>query len=153
MNDIGIKFNSNPSLHSVFADFKWTPDCKNVTKENYQLRFILKDNSDCNNKGFDTLYDNIRFIDFIPEPTLIDSSLITPNDERRNERLGINNIVENFCRYNFKKFNVFNRSGSSIYYSEAIDFTSEPKEVPEGVYFYLLTFEQKMIKGWIEIKR
>jgi gliding motility-associated-like protein len=82
-------------------------------------------------------------------------NVITPNGDGNNDELDIEAMFKSCQEYQLK---VFNRWGNLIYAGKRFDAPFNGKDMsgsilPDGVYFYLLEFDQKSKSGFIHLIR
>ncbi len=82
-------------------------------------------------------------------------NVITPNGDGNNDELDIEAMFKSCQEYQLK---VFNRWGNLIYAGKRLDAPFNGKDMsgsilPDGVYFYLLEFDQKSKSGFIHLIR
>ncbi|WMJ74929.1 gliding motility-associated C-terminal domain-containing protein [Cytophagaceae bacterium ABcell3] len=98
---------------------------------------FLKDSNEC----------TISLSVFVDKPILI-PNLITPNNDGLNDYFEIVSIPRNTT------VTIYNRWGSEVYHDENYNNSWDGDGVPDGVYYYDITFpDKRLVKGWVEVKR
>jgi gliding motility-associated-like protein len=82
-------------------------------------------------------------------------NVITPNGDQYNDALDIESMFKSCQEYQLK---VFNRWGNLVYIGKSFDLPFDGKDIngadlQDGVYFYLLNFDEKEKSGFIHLIR
>jgi gliding motility-associated-like protein len=82
-------------------------------------------------------------------------NVITPNGDGNNDELDIEGMFKSCQEYQLK---VFNRWGNLVYTGKRFDLPFDGKDkngadLQDGVYFYLLEFDEKKKSGFIHLIR
>ncbi len=81
------------------------------------------------------------------------SNIITPNGDGKNDVFVIDNFPEDNCLEKFSYFEVYNRWGTKICTINQRPIFWNPENVTDGIYYYVLKYTKRSVKGWIEILR
>jgi gliding motility-associated-like protein len=135
----------------VESVFTWQPDCSQLgTQQNYRVFFRVRDNS-CFMDHEDTVSVKITLKD-IPETTdFIAPNIFTPNDDNKNDLFYAPTLPPDNCQDAFQEIRIFSRWGNEVFRSKDRNFAWDGKDVVSGVYFYLIRFNIKKYKGWVEV--
>lgn len=138
--------------------YLWLPhrQIENKITANFAAEYIaeLTDKNGC--KAKDTLVvvqfcPSLTFPGIVPLPPMPEvfhiPNIITPNEDGVNDVFYISDLKP------FTEVRIYNRWGVQIY--ESIDYknTWEAKDVPDGVYFYQVVYENRFYNGWVQITR
>jgi len=80
-------------------------------------------------------------------------NIVTPNDDHENDTFHIPDLPKDNCENRFIKIEIYNRWGDRVFESESRDFSWNPANCTDGVYFYSLEYTNNKIKGWILVVR
>ena len=116
------------------------------------MNFIVKDNS-CFPNHTDTVSVRIRVRELEDETVFLPPNIFTPNNDKRNDFFITPTLPLDKCGDTFQQIKIFNRWGMLIYKSSDRQFAWDGKNVSDGVYYYLITFEKRKYKGYITIVR
>ncbi len=87
----------------------------------------------------------IDFSKFIPY------NVFTPNGDGKNAYYALDNLPKENCTYSFRSFVVYNRWGKEVYQTNDKDFKWKAENLPSGLYYYYLDYNQKKFKGHITV--
>jgi gliding motility-associated-like protein len=154
LSDQGMTFTNVSGHDSISSPFRWTPDCNTFRdKQNYKVLFQVEDNS-CLVKNKDTISLTLKLKDIETKlGDLAPPNLITPNLDGLNDYFEIPNIPADNCSLYFKKIEVFNRWGARIFEDKNRYFRWDPSKESDGMYFYSIDLNEKVVKGWIQVIR
>ncbi len=153
---LGMKFDAKTGRPQLQSQFSWQATCATLagkTEATYTLDFSDTDRS-CQPKNTDTTsvvlklrtpainYDDLKI------PTII-----TPNDDGKNDYFGLLNVPVENCSERFERVQVVNRWGKLIYESTDRNFKWFAPNYPAGVYFYLVVFGKQTLKGTLTLMR
>ncbi len=78
-------------------------------------------------------------------------NVFTPNGDGKNAYYALDNLPKENCTYSFRSFIVYNRWGKEIYQTNDKNFKWSPENLPSGLYYYYLDYDQKKYKGNITV--
>ncbi|CAH0994960.1 hypothetical protein EMA8858_01079 [Emticicia aquatica] len=150
-----MTFENKEGKGNVSSLFKWNPTCVLLggkDSKEFVVNFSSRDNSCVQ------LQDSIsvRLIlkdNVISENLLKPFNTFTPNGDGINDYFDLGHISEDNCKRQFKKFEIFNRWGKSIFISIDRNFKWLGENDPTGDYFYALSFSDEIFKGVIHLVR
>ncbi len=149
----GMNFtNVRDSTATISSRFSWTPNCNDLNPGIYDFYFIVKDNS-CSINPSDTIHQQIVIEDNDADFSGIEiTNLITPNGDGLNDYYHVPGIPAGNCDKYFKGIEIYNRWGGRVFSSAEPSFKWDPKD-SDGIYYFSVDLNYKIIKGWIEIIR
>ncbi|MFN3404964.1 MAG: gliding motility-associated C-terminal domain-containing protein [Cytophagaceae bacterium] len=154
LGEMGMSFTNVEGKDSIASIFSWVPNCDHYKNSlEYQIVFKVKDNS-CifTHFDYDTLIIRLENRETnLPEISPV--NLITPNKDDKNDYFEIRNMPPDNCNFFFKHIRIFNRWGAMVFESDKRDFRWNAAGAPEGVYFYTIDLNEKIIKGWVHVMR
>ncbi|WP_026209737.1 gliding motility-associated C-terminal domain-containing protein [Cytophaga aurantiaca] len=147
----GMSFmNVQDSSSTISSMFSWRPNCNDLHPGNYDVYFIIKDNS-CTNNPRDTIHQRILVQqDDVSFDGMEVTNLITPNGDGMNDYYHIPGIPVGNCDKYFKGIEIYNRWGSRVFYSQDPGFKWYPN-VSDGVYYFSIDLNYEVRKGWLQI--
>ena len=80
-------------------------------------------------------------------------NIITPNGDPSNEYFELPEVNFRSCAGNFKRVVIFNRFGKTLFTSTDQGFRWAAADVPDGMYFYVLSFDAYKFEGSISVRR
>jgi gliding motility-associated-like protein len=98
------------------------------------VRLILKDN---------LVYDN----------PLKPYNTFTPNGDGKNDYFSLGTIPDDNCKRQFKNFEIVDRWGKTVFFTNERIFKWTAENEPVGDYLYALTFSNQVYKGFIRLIR
>lgn len=124
-----------------------------LKQKEYLIKLYIKDKT-CLSSNTDelTLTLNLEnnetaLKDFLPV------NLITPNNDGENDCFYFKNLPLDNCEYFFNEIKIYNQWGSCVFTGNVRDFQWCAEDVSDGMYFYLVDFNARKIKGWVQIIR
>jgi gliding motility-associated-like protein len=129
-----------------------SPSHTYINPQSYTIVLVVKDNFGCSDTTSQAITINEKILILVP-------NIFTPNGD------GFNDIfIPEILNIELLKMTVFNRWGDKIYISEdniqGWDGTNNGKEVPDGVYFWIIEYKelniqkkQKTIHGSVTLIR
>ncbi len=75
----------------------------------------------------------------------------TPNGDGKNAYYALDNLPNENCTYSFRSFVVYNRWGKEVYQTNDKNFKWRAENLPNGLYYYYLDYNQKKYKGNITV--
>jgi gliding motility-associated-like protein len=80
-------------------------------------------------------------------------NVITPNGDDKNELFSLPDLAEGDCTGTFHHVKIYNRWGKNVYTNEDKNFRWRAEGLPNGIYFYLITFANHTYKGQVSVLR
>jgi hypothetical protein len=151
LSDLGMVFPTTVGSDSIVGPFSWTVPCEALGLGVFKLDFIVKDNS-CIVNNEDTvsvtLYvrDTVTNIENFEPP-----NLVTPNGDQKNDFFELVNLPIDNCDSYFAGAFIYNRWGAKVFESYKRDFKWDPSSFSDGLYYYLVDFHSRKVKGWLQI--
>ncbi len=78
-------------------------------------------------------------------------NVFTPNEDGKNAYYALDNLPKENCTYSFRSFVVYNRWGKEVYQTNDKNFKWKAENLPSGLYYYYLDYDQKKYKGHITV--
>ncbi len=163
----GYSFASASGPTPVQAQFSWNPDCSifepPVFEKQFYFTFRVADNR-CHNLKADTLELEIKVRDVeANHHKFLPPNFFSPNGDGRNEFFGMYSWNEDLgeyesilppdnCEGTFVNVRIFNRWGKEVFYSTDRYFKWYGDGLPNGVYFYQLTYTHREYRGTITLR-
>lgn len=148
-----MQFSPVSGKGKVVSTFSWTPDCTNLQRrQEYELKFTVRDNS-CFLDHETTVSARLFLKDVIDTAVYIAPNIFTPNDDGINDFFFAPNLPRDYCSDAFQEIQVFSRWGTEVFKSNSRNFNWNGKNVSDGAYYYLIRFDKRKYKGWVEIVR
>ena len=144
---------------TVSGDLVWTAQCNYLQPGQrelgpIELEFAVVDEF-CLFPASDTLVVNLLARDR-EEPTLTGQipTIFTPNGDDFNEQFDIPMLPIGNCFGQFDKVTIFSRWGDTVFESDQIDFIWDGLNVPNGVYYWVVTYTNgASFKGFVTVFR
>jgi len=57
------------------------------------------------------------------------------------------------CKGGFEKIHIYNRWGALVFQSSDYGFRWAASSIPDGLYYYAITYQKKGLNGWILVVR
>lgn len=156
LKDLGINFQQQSGIESVFSPFRWETDCshlaENYENATYNFKLMLQDYK-CLVPLADTLDMVIVIRDEKINYDIMLPNVYTPNSDNVNESYFVPNLPKKNCERQFERIVIFNRLGREVFSSNEREFNWYGDDHPAGVYFYLISYSDFTIKGTISLLR
>ncbi len=158
-----FKFETVKGLGTVSSEFSLDLGCDKLgdgfSEATYQFTFLLEDRN-CANSGTDTLSFNLIVSDIlIDDDGFLPANVFTPNGDGVNDFFGMSSYDEfrneknilplDNCLGQFKSVSIINRYGKEVYFSSDRNFEWLAEGLPAGVYYYLISYTDKVYKGTV----
>lgn len=150
-----MAFENKEGKGNVSSVFTWKPTCFMLggkESREFIVNFSTKDNNCLQ------LQDSVSVKLILKDNVVIDNPVppfntFTPNGDGKNDYFTLGAIAEDNCKRQFKKFEVMNRWGNSVFQTTERDFKWTGENANAGDYFYALTFSDQVYKGIIHLVR
>ncbi len=150
-----MAFENKEGKGKVSSLFTWKPTCFMLggqDSKEFIVNFASKDNNCLQ------LQDSLSVKLVLKDNVVIDNPVppfntFTPNGDGKNDYFSLGIIAEDNCKRQFKKFEIMNRWGNSVYQTTERDFKWTGDDASAGDYFYALTFSDQIYKGIIHLVR
>ncbi len=156
LDELGINFQQQSGIESVFSAFSWETDCshlaENYENATYNFKLLLQDYK-CLVPLSDTLNMVIVVRDEKINYDIMLPNVYTPNSDNVNESYFVPNLPKKNCERKFESIVIFNRLGREVFSSNKREFNWYGDDHPAGVYFYLISYTDFTIKGTISLLR
>lgn len=154
LTDEGMIFNNvTDSSLTISSPFQWIPDCEDVEKSPFEVKFFISDNS-CIHTHKDSIIVRIEIADFNTElPNFLPTNLVTPNGDGLNDVYEFISLPLDNCTYFFKRIEIYNVWGARVYRSDSRDFIWDPINLSDGMYYYSVDLNKKTMRGWVQVIR
>lgn len=162
----GFVFEPQNMTSPLAAKFTWEPDCSvfedSIYENVYNFKFVLRDDRCYTEKGDTvTLLITVKDVDG-SDNEFIPPNVFTPNGDDKNRYFAmvkedpvtgelIDILPKDNCIGEFRNIRIYNRWGRRVYESSDRDFRWYGKDMPSGVYYYLITYSHKQYKGMVSI--
>lgn len=150
-----MSFENKEGKGKVSSLFTWKPTCFMLggkDSREFIVNFSTKDNNCLQ------LQDSVSVKLILKDNVVIDNPIqpfntFTPNGDGKNDYFSLGIIPEDNCKRQFKKFEIVNRWGKSVFLSYERNFIWTGENESSGDYFYALTFSNNVYKGVIHLVR
>ncbi len=150
-----MSFENKEGKGKVSSLFTWKPTCFTLggkDSREFIVNFSTKDNNCLQ------LQDSVSVKLILKDNVVIDNPIqpfntFTPNGDGKNDYFSLGIIPEDNCKRQFKKFEIVNRWGKSVFLSYERNFIWTGENESSGDYFYALTFSDNVYKGVIHLVR
>ncbi len=150
-----MTFENKEGKGKLSSAFTWKPTCFMLggkESREFFVNFASKDNNCLQLQ--DTLSVKLILKDnIVSAKGLKPYNTFTPNGDGINDYFNLGAIGEDNCKRQFKKFEVFNRYGKTVFSTIDRDFSWTGENEASGEYFYALTFSNEIFKGIIHLIR
>ena len=134
---------------------------ESYSEANYQFAFLLEDKN-CSSLGADTLLFNLIVMDTpVDDSDFLPANVFTPNGDGINDFFGMSSYDElrqdrfilplDNCLGQFEHVSIINRYGKEVFYSDDRNFKWFAEGMPAGVYYYVITYSNKVYKGNVSV--
>ncbi|MCS6824108.1 MAG: gliding motility-associated C-terminal domain-containing protein [Cytophagaceae bacterium] len=140
---------------SAHAQIQWKPVCADIANgpSSFDIKFKINDKS-CVFTHFDSVTVKVMVEDLPTEITRITPpNLVTLNEDDKNDYFHIPDMPRGNCTYYFKSVSIYNSWGARVFKSSDPNFKWHPTNVSDGMYYYAIDLNEKVIKGWIQVIR
>ena len=159
--DVNIDFNKynasftpktgTGTLKSSFLLITFCEYLKSSEQINLKIKFKITQKDACPSLA-DSLVIRVKvketevdFSNFTPY------NAFTPNGDAKNAYYALDNLPRENCTYSFRNFVVYNRWGKEVYQTNDKFFKWKPENLPSGLYYYYLDYNQRKFKGHITL--
>lgn len=150
-----MSFENKVGKGKVSSLFTWKPTCFMLggkESKEFIVNFASNDNNCLQ------LQDSVSVKLILKDNSVIDNPLqpfntFTPNGDGKNDYFYLGSIPEDNCKRQFKKFEIVNRWGKTVFVSKERSFKWTAENEPTGNYLYALTFSDEIYKGVIHLIR
>ncbi len=152
-----VDFTDRTDVGRVTSSLRWQTGCGNLgsdfTELTYAFGFTATDD-DCF-LPLDTTFTVLVEV-FNPDPNfdnVMPANVFTPNGDGTNEQYFIPSLPPDNCRDKFERIRIFNRWGTKVYEADTQTFSWDGNGVSQGVYFYLIEYNNFEYRGSLSIIR
>lgn len=150
-----MSFENKEGKGKVSSLFTWKPTCFMLggkESREFIVNFTSKDNNCLQ------LQDSVSVRLVLKDNVVIDNPLqpyntFSPNGDGKNDYFSLGSIPEDNCKRQFKKFEIVDRWGKSVFFTSERSFKWTAENEPTGDYLYALTFSDGVYKGVIHLIR
>jgi len=153
--DIG--FTDRTDVARVTSNLVWDTGCGNLgqdfAEQSYIFAFAATDD-DCFEVLGATFF--VQVVLFNPDPNFDDvfpANVFTPNGDGTNETYFVPSLPPDNCRDKFERIRIFNRWGRKVYEADTQTFDWDGGGVPQGVYYYLIEYNNYEYRGSLSVIR
>jgi len=131
---------------------KWIPDCKISVDSTISFKIYVGD-EECITPYRDStlLTFKLRDQDIAKNKPL--PNMISPNGDNINEEFAVSDYLFETCKGGFEKIHIYNRWGALVFQSSDYGFRWAASSIPDGLYYYAITYQKKGLNGWILVVR
>ncbi|WP_080055576.1 T9SS type B sorting domain-containing protein [Spirosoma aerolatum] len=155
VKEIGMNFTNKSGLPTLQSAFDWKPTCELMAgkaEATFVVDFVVDDRSCQPNH---TATTTVTF--HVTNPTFAADikvpNVFTPNGDGINDYFAVKDLPENSCSEQFRRIDITNRWGATIFSSTDPKFRWYGTNSPTGTYYYLLLTTQRTLKGTITLLR
>jgi hypothetical protein len=170
----GYNFKPGLGVGTAEASFNWKPDCSifenNIFENDYAFSFNVLDDR-CITMTGDTVTIAIKIRDVASDDKIfLPPNFITPNSDGWNDYFAMEGIdipqedwdgrgdpnevislPKDNCIRHFEHIRIYNRWGKEIFFSSSRAFRWYAPQADAGVYFYYITYSDKIFKGTVSV--
>ncbi len=151
IEDLGMSFTATPGNGIANGVFKLNANCLMALRGVVKVDFIVEEQN-CNPDQPPVI--SMEFKIRVPQlQEYIPPNIFTPNGDGLNDYFEIPGLPAEFCTAQFRNIKVFNRWGVEVYNSSETNFKWPGNGVTEGVYFYVIDFGSRQVKGNVTLVR
>ncbi|MGB3617852.1 MAG: gliding motility-associated C-terminal domain-containing protein [Catalinimonas sp.] len=150
--DAGMSFQNRQGRISLVSPFTWAPECGMLAANPYRVVFRLTENA-CPGRRVDSLVLDLHIIDSLERPIVDPPNVFSPNGDDRNDVFILPTLPPDNCQDRFVSVRVYNRWGQEVYATQSRDFLWDGGASPSGTYYYVVEYERKNYKGWVQLMR
>lgn len=159
-----LSLESSIGSGSTSAILRWQPECSLLRPgESSSLQDVVlevRDNA-CPDPTIDTLKITFEILDNDDrQSAFLPPNVFTPNGDGKNDvfRLSKNpdvsqNLPPDNCNNFFEGVIITNRAGTPVFESGSRDFVWDGGGFPAGIYFYVIRYSSREVKGYIHLMR
>jgi hypothetical protein len=153
--NVSMSFVNKDGKGKVSSLFTWKPTCFMLggkESKEFFINFATKDNNCLQ------LQDSVSVRLILKDNSVIDNPIkpfntFTPNGDGKNDYFSLGSIPEDNCKRQFEKFEIFNRWGKTVFFTNDRNFKWTAENEPTGDYLYALSFTDEVYKGLIHLIR
>lgn len=155
--------NENGKIEAVF---RWDITCEdlNIMKDNrYEVQFVASDNPMCATVATSTLSIAFNVKDIHSSFEHFEMpNVFTPNGDDKNEYFQMCDqpqcerqyvLPPDNCQGSFEGIEIFNRWGKSVFRNNSRDFKWSGEGMSDGIYYYVIRYTHKTIRGQLTLMR
>ena len=156
--DVGMVYETPKSGKGrMVIPFLWQIPCNAlnaVNSDNFIIDFVAEDNS-CQPNRFDSVRVTLSVRDLKVSYDFLPVNLFTPNPEidTLNSYFEIPDLPADNCDDKFDRVEIYNRWGKQVFRTQDRHFRWEAKNFPNGGYFYLVYYEKRRWRGFVNVMR
>ena len=151
----GMLFTNKSGVPTLQSPFSWKPTCALMAgraEATFVVDFTADDRSCQPNH---TAVTSVTFLVKNPSATADFKlpNVFTPNGDGYNDYFALTEFPENSCDEQFKRIDIANRWGATIFSSTNPKFRWDGNNAPVGTYYYLLLTTKRTLKGTVTLVR
>ena len=151
----GMLFTNKSGVPTLQSPFSWKPTCalmEGRAEATFVVDFTADDRSCQPNH---TAVTSVTFLVKNPSATADFKlpNVFTPNGDGYNDYFALTEFPENSCDEQFKRIDIANRWGATIFSSTNPKFRWDGNNAPVGTYYYLLLTTKRTLKGTVTLVR
>ena len=164
--ELGQPFYENDDLLFKKYPFSWQTSCANLNgldDATFKIKLIIQDSQLCRLISTNEYYVEITVKDkLVARENMLFANAFTPNDDNKNQTFFLDNdkiinnnqrLPEDNCSQQFLKIEIYNRWEEQIFESDNRKFEWEGKNLPAGIYYYVIYYSKQHYKGTITLLR
>ncbi|GAB4042649.1 T9SS type B sorting domain-containing protein [Spirosoma litoris] len=151
----GMNFTDKTGLPTLQSAFSWTPTCELMagkTEATFIVDFVVDDRS-CQPNHTDVTSVTFHVKNPSANAEIKVPNVFTPNGDGANDYFAVKDIPENSCDEQFKRVDITNRWGATIFTSTDPKFRWYGNDAAVGTYYYLLLTTKRTFKGTVTLIR
>ncbi len=151
---VGLALNDNVQIDVVDNKvvIKWIPDCKIAVDSTITFKVFVGD-QECITPYRDSVLLTYKVKDQDMAQNKLIPNIITPNGDNINEEFAVSDYLVETCKGGFEKIHIYNRWGALVFQSSDYGFRWAASSIPDGLYYYAITYQKKGLNGWILVVR
>lgn len=151
----GMNFTAKTGPVVLESPFSWAPTCDLLagkSEATFVVDFIADDRS-CQPHHTDTTTVTFHLKDQPVSADIKVPNVFTPNGDGYNDYFSVNGLPESSCAEQFKKVEITNRYGRTVFTSSDPKFIWYGTNDPVGTYYYLIQTTARTFKGTVTLLR
>ncbi|GAB4016916.1 hypothetical protein GCM10028808_46900 [Spirosoma migulaei] len=151
----GMNFTDKSGLPTLQSAFTWKPTCELMagkSEATFIVDFVVDDRS-CQPNHTDVTTVTFHVKNPSVNADVKVPNIFTPNGDGYNDYFAVKDLPENSCEEQFKRIDITNRWGATIFSSTDPKFRWYGNDSPVGTYYYLLLTTKRTFKGTVTLVR
>ncbi|SDL83843.1 gliding motility-associated C-terminal domain-containing protein [Catalinimonas alkaloidigena] len=150
--EFGMSFTSQQGTRFLTSPFQWKTDCSYLPQSPFRVVFTLGEQG-CPEYRRDSVVVDLVVIDSADRDLINPPNVFTPNGDDKNEVFVLTDLPPDNCNDQFLAVRIYNRWGKEVYQNDTRDFAWTGDGLPIGIYYYVVEYRRRKVKGWVQIMR